>query len=81
MKVIAKAGLSVPKEGKPRQYVTDSQAVDVPESAYYMRRVAEGDLVRQDVPIEATETPAAAEPADDPALATDAGAKKSAKGV
>lgn len=81
MKVIAKAGLSVPKDGKPRQYVTDREAVDVPESAYYMRRVAEGDLVRQDEPSVETETTAAVEPAADPAPTMDAGAKKAAKGA
>lgn len=81
MKVMARAGLSVPKEGKPRQYITDSDTVDVPESAYYMRRVNDGDLVRQDVSTDATEPPAAVEPAADPAPVTDAGAKKAAKGV
>lgn len=81
MKVMARAGLSVPKEGKPRQYITDSDAVDIPESAYYMRRVNDGDLVLQDAPTDATEPPAAVEPAADPAPVTDAGAKKAAKGV
>ncbi|MDN8050320.1 hypothetical protein QZN20_23895 [Burkholderia multivorans] len=81
MKVIAKTGLRVPKEGAPRKYITDSEAVVVPDSVYYMRRVMDGDLVRQDDAPAATETPAAGEPAADPAPISDAGAKKTAKGV
>lgn len=46
MIVKAAPGLRVPKEAKPRQYITDAKAVDVPESAYYLRRLDEGDLVR-----------------------------------
>ncbi len=45
MKVIAAPGLKVPMEDKPRDYITDAQAVDVPESAYYLRRLADRDLV------------------------------------
>lgn len=81
MKVIAKAGLLVPKEGAPRKYITDSEAVVVPDSVYYVRRVMDGDLVRQDKAPAGTEAPAAGEPADDPASTTGAGDKKSAKGA
>lgn len=49
MKVVAAPGLQVPKEGKPREYVTQDEEVEVPESAYYLRRVTDGDLVRTDV--------------------------------
>lgn len=45
MKVKAAAGVKVPMEGAPRKYITDEQAQEVPASAYYRRRVAEGDLV------------------------------------
>lgn len=50
MKVLAAKGIKVPKENKPREYITDAppegeQAFDVPESAYYLRRIADGDLV------------------------------------
>jgi hypothetical protein len=55
MKVKAATGLRVPKESKPRQYITDAESVEVPGSAYYLRSVAIGDLVRTDV---ATETAA-----------------------
>lgn len=45
MKVIAATGIKVPKEDRPHDYVTDSEAVDVPESSYYLRRLADGDLL------------------------------------
>lgn len=54
MKVKAAAGVKVPMEGAPRKYITDAQEQEVPASAYYRRRVAEGDLVV----IDATDAPA-----------------------
>lgn len=45
MRVKAAPGILVPMEHKPREYITDSKAVDVPASAYYRRRLADGDLV------------------------------------
>jgi len=45
MFVKAAPGLKVPKETKPREYITDTKAVDVPESVYYRRCLAQGDLV------------------------------------
>lgn len=45
MLVKAAPGLRLPKEGKPRQYITDADAVEVPESAYYLRAMACGDLL------------------------------------
>ncbi len=45
MHVIAAPGIQVPKEDKPRDYITDTQAVDVPDTAYYRRRIADGDLL------------------------------------
>lgn len=47
MKVIAAKGTRCPKEGNPREYITDDVAVDVPETAYYKRLVADGSLVEQ----------------------------------
>ncbi len=47
MKVIAAKGLRCPMEGQPRKYITDSVAVEVPESAYYGRRLRDGSLVRE----------------------------------
>lgn len=48
MQVIAAAGIQVPMEDKPREYITDSQALDVPASAYYLRMLADGDLLPAD---------------------------------
>ena len=50
MKVKATPGIKVPMEDKPREYITDTppegeQGFDVPDSAYYLRRIADGDLV------------------------------------
>lgn len=45
MLVKAAPGINVPKEDKPREYITDESAVEVPDSAYYLRRMADGDLV------------------------------------
>lgn len=50
MLVLAASGLKVPLEGKPRDYITDTppegeRGFTVIDSAYYLRRVAEGDLV------------------------------------
>ncbi|RQZ74800.1 MULTISPECIES: DUF2635 domain-containing protein [Burkholderia] len=70
MKVIAKAGLRVPVQGKPRKYIAGPDPVEVPETAYYLRRVSDGDLLLQD-----------AEPAATSAPTIDAGDKKTAKGA
>lgn len=43
--VIAAPGLNVPREDKPTKYIDDAQAVSVPASAYYRRRLACGDLL------------------------------------
>jgi hypothetical protein len=44
MKVTAAKGLKVPMENKPRAYITDADTVEVPSTAYYTRRIADGDL-------------------------------------
>ena len=48
--VLAAPGVLVPKEGNPRAYYTDTPpdgdaGFIVPETAYILRRVADGDLV------------------------------------
>ena len=43
--VKAAPGLRVPMEGLPRRHITDAAAVAVPDSAYYRRRIADGDLL------------------------------------
>ena len=45
MKVQAAPGIKVPMEDKPHDYITDAEAVDVPETAYYQRRITDGDLL------------------------------------
>ncbi|MDP3427836.1 MAG: hypothetical protein Q8S17_10740 [Humidesulfovibrio sp.] len=45
MLVKAALGLKVPREDKPRVYITDAKAVEVPETAYYVRAVVCGDLL------------------------------------
>jgi len=57
MLVKAAPGLKVPREDDPRQYITDDTPVelDLAASAYYIRRMADGDLVEAtDVPAKAT---------------------------
>jgi hypothetical protein len=45
MLVQSVSGSRCPKEGKPREYITDQTPEDVPDSAYYLRLVADGSLV------------------------------------
>ncbi len=54
MKLIAAPGLKVPREDNPRTYITSEEAVEVEMSGYYVRRMADGDL------LEAAPTPAPA---------------------
>lgn len=48
--VKAAPGVEVPFEGAPRRYITDKEAVTVDNSAYYRRRIADGDLVLASAP-------------------------------
>ena len=45
--VRAAAGLKVPMEDNPHRYIDEHQAVAVKESAYYLRCLEYGDLVRE----------------------------------
>lgn len=45
MLVKAAPGLQCPKEENPREYINDSEPVDVPDTAYYQRLVDDGSLV------------------------------------
>jgi hypothetical protein len=45
MLVRAAPGLKVPKEEQPRDYIEGDTPVTVPESAYYLRRLADGSLL------------------------------------
>lgn len=66
MKLIAAPGLKVPREDDSRTYITDSEPVEIEMTAYYVRRMAAGELLE-------------AEPASAaPALAPEAAKKKPA---
>ncbi|WP_454842855.1 hypothetical protein [Pseudomonas hormoni] len=45
MHVIAAPGHRVPTEDNPYQYIEETEAVDVPDTSYYRRRVATGELL------------------------------------
>lgn len=47
MRVIAAPGLRVPHEGKARTFIeaAPAESVDVPDTTYYRRRVATGELL------------------------------------
>lgn len=50
MLVLAAKNIKVPREEKPREYITDTPpegetGFAVPDTAYYLRRLADGDLV------------------------------------
>ena len=62
MKLIAAPGLKVPREDNPRTYITSEEAAEIEMTGYYVRRMAEGDL------LEATATPS---PAPAPAASKD----------
>lgn len=56
MQVLAAPGLKVPKEEKPRDYITDTPpegeaGYTVPDTVYYLRRVIEGDLIDLAAPV------------------------------
>ena len=45
IRVIARPGIRVPMEGMPRRYITAEESVLVPATPYYIRQIADGDLV------------------------------------
>ena len=53
MKVIAAPGLKVPTEHNPREYITADAPVEIEVTAYYLRRMADDEL------IEVSDAPAA----------------------
>jgi len=59
MLVQSAPGTRCPKEGKPRDYITDNAPVDVPATSYYRRLVSDGSLVCPSVtaaPVQAQKT-------------------------
>lgn len=80
MRVIAAPGLRVPHEGKARTFIeaAPADAVDVPDTTYYRRRVASGELLLANE----DDTSSAAEPepsAEVDESAAQPGAKRRAK--
>jgi hypothetical protein len=45
MLVKSKQGIKCPRENKPREYIEDTAGVEVPDTSYYRRRIADGSLV------------------------------------
>lgn len=45
MKVIAASGYLVPFEERAHNYITEKEAVRVPDNLYYRRLIADGDLI------------------------------------
>lgn len=62
MHVKAAPGVQVPKEGQPRDYITDADPVEVSASAYYLRRITDGDLLEIAAPVVTTPAAPAAKP-------------------
>lgn len=60
IKVIARTGLNVPREDNARKYIDDTTALEVEHTAYYRRRLREGDLVLAPEPEKPAQKPAAA---------------------
>jgi hypothetical protein len=50
MWVKASQGLKCPMERKPRSYISDSQAKEVPETSYYRRLINDGSLIEVAAP-------------------------------
>lgn len=61
--VKATPGLRVPREDNGREYITDDKETPVEQTAYYLRRLADGDLVEVKNPPASDQAP----PADAPA--------------
>ena len=74
--VKAAPGLKVPTEEDARKYITD--AAQVPDTAYYRRRLADGDLVRVETPA-VQQAPAETTPPADSADTADTTSPKSAR--
>ncbi len=50
LKVKAASGIRYPLEGTPSKHVTDAEALEVPDTAYYRKAIADGDLVLESAP-------------------------------
>lgn len=45
MKVVAAKGTKCPMEDNPRQYINDTDPVEVPDTIYYRRLINDGSLL------------------------------------
>ncbi|WP_336195590.1 DUF2635 domain-containing protein [Hafnia paralvei] len=61
IKVIARQGIQVPVEDRPDRYITDEIAMEVPETAYWLRRLRDGDLLMYNDPVKPAFTTGAAD--------------------
>ena len=58
MHVKAAPGHRVPTENDPYTYIEDTEAVDVPDTSYYRRRVAAQELLTEEKPRASAKQPA-----------------------
>ncbi|MFY3986065.1 DUF2635 domain-containing protein [Achromobacter xylosoxidans] len=65
--VKAAPGLRVPREDSARKYINDNEAVSVPQTSYYLRRLADNELILVDAPPSADPAEQAPGQADTPA--------------
>lgn len=63
MKVIAAQGLKVPTEQNPREYITEADAVEIEVTAYYLRRLADRELIEV-APVATGDAAGQADPTD-----------------
>ncbi|WP_049857122.1 DUF2635 domain-containing protein [Trabulsiella odontotermitis] len=73
MTVKAAPGVRVPKERSPREYITEAEAVEVSRSPYYLRRIADRDLVLVTLGQDDGHLPEAGDDTADAPVATDTG--------
>jgi hypothetical protein len=62
MQVVAMKGTRCPMEGQKKKYITDAKAVEVPASAYYLRRLRDGSIAA---------APAGAAPSEQPSVSSE----------
>ena len=80
MRVQAAPGIKVPREDDTRKYITDSEPVEIDMTAYYIRRMSDGDLVEPGEPAAIAIAPASATALEpETGAAVDAEVKRSKK--
>jgi len=61
--IVAKAGLIVPKEGRPRIHISSETPVRVKDSYYYRKQIRQGSLKKMAAPRKEKPSPAKERPA------------------